>query len=288
MRKLSFNSDKLLAVAGLARLMQENYDLTYAAGLWKEDLQNGLCWFVDCTINPDEAGSINGEFPDYLAPTWSWASAYGKTVNFEYARKEQLPERGIQILDLEVFHLSGDLAAFGCITSAKLSICTKKRRAVLVPRSTRLELCIPFGHLNGLFRYPLYAVDPLMESFVGLVALDSMEVHEGVSRQYQDSQMGKTRSSAVGGTANQAFCNRQLSSGGFEVWCVPCVVGTYPERPPTMSALVLTASNADRHEYRRIGYMQVENLDFFSNDYFHNSFVVERDLHQDFEVIHIV
>jgi hypothetical protein len=43
-RALTVLSDKLLAIPGIAQLMQEKFNFDYGAGLWKEDLLHGLCW----------------------------------------------------------------------------------------------------------------------------------------------------------------------------------------------------------------------------------------------------
>lgn len=67
-RKLSFASDVLPALAGLAWIVAQR-DQTrshYVAGLWWEDIGHGLCWTVD-------GAKSSRRFP-YVAPTWSWAS----------------------------------------------------------------------------------------------------------------------------------------------------------------------------------------------------------------------
>ncbi|KAF2839465.1 HET-domain-containing protein, partial [Patellaria atrata CBS 101060] len=43
-RSLTFITDKLPALSGLAGLLHKRYRCTYLAGLWREDLQVGLCW----------------------------------------------------------------------------------------------------------------------------------------------------------------------------------------------------------------------------------------------------
>lgn len=42
-RALTVPTDKLLAIAGIATLINKSYGCGYVAGLWKEDLQKGLC-----------------------------------------------------------------------------------------------------------------------------------------------------------------------------------------------------------------------------------------------------
>jgi hypothetical protein len=64
-RRLSYRSDKLNALTGIAREFQSCLNDEYLAGLWKGDLVRGLLWR---TAEPDPGSTI------YVAPSWSWAS----------------------------------------------------------------------------------------------------------------------------------------------------------------------------------------------------------------------
>ncbi|KAI3327243.1 heterokaryon incompatibility protein-domain-containing protein [Xylariaceae sp. AK1471] len=64
-RKLTYDSDKLPAIAGLARLSKKNNE-DYIAGLWKSELPESLLWRVDSTQSK--------RYDQYVAPSWSWAS----------------------------------------------------------------------------------------------------------------------------------------------------------------------------------------------------------------------
>ena len=47
-RQLSFQSDRLPAISGLAEAFEQATGITgYAAGLWQEDLLDGLLWSVE-------------------------------------------------------------------------------------------------------------------------------------------------------------------------------------------------------------------------------------------------
>jgi hypothetical protein len=82
-RALTVRSDKLLAVAGLASLVQESLGGTYGAGLWKEDLQKGLGWYVVRLLaEPNVPNEPHGRAMEYIAPSWSWASLHGPDVKF--------------------------------------------------------------------------------------------------------------------------------------------------------------------------------------------------------------
>ncbi|RYP46432.1 hypothetical protein DL768_007344 [Monosporascus sp. mg162] len=67
--RTTFSTDRLAAVRALARYFGGTSQFAY--GLWAEDLQNGLLWYVDdvlCSEHMDK----------YVAPSWSWASIQGR------------------------------------------------------------------------------------------------------------------------------------------------------------------------------------------------------------------
>ncbi|TVY42633.1 hypothetical protein LSUB1_G005400 [Lachnellula subtilissima] len=64
-RLLTYESDRLAAIAGLAKETQRQTNFSYKAGLWAEDIHTGLLW------------GVNGRgerVAKYQAPSWSWAS----------------------------------------------------------------------------------------------------------------------------------------------------------------------------------------------------------------------
>jgi hypothetical protein len=112
--KLTLQSDKLVAVAGLARLLQAEHGGVYVAGLWKEDIESQLCWK---TRGPGRRSSS-----PYIAPTWSWASINGAIEN-SYNEKSSEGPLCIQALDVQVKHASHDI--FGAISAANLRLLCK-------------------------------------------------------------------------------------------------------------------------------------------------------------------
>ncbi|KAE9368337.1 HET-domain-containing protein [Stipitochalara longipes BDJ] len=78
-RKLTFQSDVLPAISGMAKLAQQSTGDQYLAGLWKSTLLRGLLWESNwdqnyMTVRPRE----------YLAPSWSWASIIGSIHCFRF------------------------------------------------------------------------------------------------------------------------------------------------------------------------------------------------------------
>lgn len=71
-RELTQPTDKLVAIAGLARKFHAKTNDQYIAGMWRQDLTFQLCW------------SVYGERENkglYVAPSWSWASIPNGAVN---------------------------------------------------------------------------------------------------------------------------------------------------------------------------------------------------------------
>ena len=76
-RSLTYESDRLIALAGVAKLFQRYFSATiaggnrYLAGLWEGDILNGLAWSVG-NREMRQAPSLSSRIP-----SWSWASAQG-------------------------------------------------------------------------------------------------------------------------------------------------------------------------------------------------------------------
>ncbi|KAF7910487.1 uncharacterized protein EAE98_012019 [Botrytis deweyae] len=62
-RNLTYNTDKLPALAGIATQMHNIHKYDYLAGLWKQDLDYGLLWYV---ASQPKIGSGKYEFPSLL------------------------------------------------------------------------------------------------------------------------------------------------------------------------------------------------------------------------------
>ncbi|KAH8764432.1 heterokaryon incompatibility protein-domain-containing protein [Hyaloscypha finlandica] len=69
---LTYETDRLTAIAGLARYMKPILKCSYIAGLWKDSLVLQLLW--------RSAGRGN-RASRYQAPTWPWASRSGQVIS---------------------------------------------------------------------------------------------------------------------------------------------------------------------------------------------------------------
>lgn len=66
--KLSFASDKMVAISGIAQKVAKESGDVYVAGLWRKDIELQVLW---CQVSP---GRRLKKGSTYRAPSWSWAS----------------------------------------------------------------------------------------------------------------------------------------------------------------------------------------------------------------------
>lgn len=67
---LTYENDKLMAIAGLASKMEKEIKGQYLTGLWRKHLAYQLLW----NIRRRTVGAPRLRPQEYIAPTWSWAS----------------------------------------------------------------------------------------------------------------------------------------------------------------------------------------------------------------------
>jgi hypothetical protein len=69
---LTYSSDRLIALAGIATIFERKFRIRASFGLWLEFFLDELLWFV-----PFSRGSVR----HHIAPSWAWASLHGSPVN---------------------------------------------------------------------------------------------------------------------------------------------------------------------------------------------------------------
>ncbi|CAI6067856.1 unnamed protein product [Clonostachys chloroleuca] len=85
--EFSQNSDKFIALAGLANKIRDATGDEYVTGLWRKDLHRQLCWVpdIDSRFRFDRYTATT-----YVAPTWSWANAEGPVMyDLRYTAREE-------------------------------------------------------------------------------------------------------------------------------------------------------------------------------------------------------
>ena len=79
-RSLTYASDVLPALAGLATIMARTQRLHYANGVWKEHIVYGLLWRAEPRGDP-RANDMN-PVDVALQPSWTWTSHWGLTTSY--------------------------------------------------------------------------------------------------------------------------------------------------------------------------------------------------------------
>ncbi|KAI9774693.1 MAG: hypothetical protein M1840_002942 [Geoglossum simile] len=120
MRNLTYETDKLPAIAGLANEIQRLTGDKYLTGLWKSCLSRQLLWYGVGLSKPSTP----------RAPSWSWAALNGKTIYSKVLIHQAWGEHEseIQLLSTPTkatgnpgrLHLAGKLVAASISTNIRL------------------------------------------------------------------------------------------------------------------------------------------------------------------------
>ncbi|CAO2653535.1 Nn.00g029460.m01.CDS01 [Neocucurbitaria sp. VM-36] len=123
-RGLSFISDKLPAIAGMAESFGALVHDQYCAGLWSSGMPVGLLWSVSSAEIKPRLSSEN-----ITAPSWSWA-AVADAVRFDPLHTRR---GGDVVFDVEVQRCDVELldarAPYGLVKEGRLTLSAHARRA---------------------------------------------------------------------------------------------------------------------------------------------------------------
>lgn len=127
-RYLTFSSDKLPALAGIASRVHDITKDDYLAGHWRRELERSLFWRVDFETSTSHPSRVK----EYRAPSWSWASVNAST-DFQIAELNtgDVPTT-MQIIKASV-NIEGE-NPFGCVTGGAIVL-----RADVIRASWRAE-----------------------------------------------------------------------------------------------------------------------------------------------------
>lgn len=70
-------NDKLMAIAGLAKVFRAKVKCEYVAGMWRDDLGWALRWHTTYSSSGTELFKYSKRSRVHLAPSWSWSSMDG-------------------------------------------------------------------------------------------------------------------------------------------------------------------------------------------------------------------
>jgi hypothetical protein len=115
--KLTYTSDKLVALSGIVKLMERALDDQYCAGLWRKNLVTQLSWLSAC----DEQRLRPRPNP-YRAPSWSWASLDGRISARFYSDSSYTNMKTlVNIIDCEIESTTDDATSMVTGGTLKLS-----------------------------------------------------------------------------------------------------------------------------------------------------------------------
>ena len=118
-KRLTYSSDKLFAITGLAKQYMARNRLhasDWLVGLWKPQLPHALLWRVEQGRRPTK----------YRAPTWTWASIDGEVKYPEPSSSTR--ETCVEIIDLDMKYSSSGRSSggggdnFGIVQSGKMKV----------------------------------------------------------------------------------------------------------------------------------------------------------------------
>lgn len=145
--KLTYDSDRLPALSGIACLVASKTDDEYVAGLWKKDIPAGLLWYV-WPCRP--LGST------FIAPSWSWASPPAAWT-FDPERRRFLKLDVIEaVAQLATSNPYGEISAAHLVVSGPLKQCAANQLIKKGPRffglksekSLTVRFAFDAGHID--------------------------------------------------------------------------------------------------------------------------------------------
>jgi hypothetical protein len=119
---LSYRTDRLVAIGGLAHMVQMTLKSQYFAGLWRESFADQLLWFADPPPTTQESLV-------YVAPSWSWAACNSR-CNFRKSPGGIKTSTILDILDIKVDLVSDN--PFGQVKSGYLMVASRLAKAKLL------------------------------------------------------------------------------------------------------------------------------------------------------------
>jgi hypothetical protein len=158
---LTFSTDKLMAVAGLAKAIDDSIGSQYLAGLWRNDLELQPAWKV---LDPKSRPTMEDSEP--RGPSWSWASVDGKIAMTYWEADLAIGATTIlaHVIDAEIIPVTGD--EFGLIRGGKIRILSSLgiiRLPIIDDGSAMSGLDDSAEVIRDVFYLPLHIMDEYSE-----------------------------------------------------------------------------------------------------------------------------
>lgn len=135
-RNLSFDSDKLPAIAGIAKAFARSTGYSYVAGLWREDIVPGLLWY--------RRTGDKGPLISQKLPSWTWARFNGEVTFWNGRDLMMVSDYSCDFMDIS-YTPSGRLGPYGEVSDARL----KLHGIMIVVQCKKDENGIRLYHFEG-------------------------------------------------------------------------------------------------------------------------------------------
>jgi hypothetical protein len=133
---LTRNTDKLVAIQGIANWVSQATGDQFIAGLWRSRIIEELCWIKEDPMV---------ETVEWRAPTWSWASSNGR-IDYSFLSKFHRGHSSRHI-EAELVELHATAKTSGELEDASIKIRCKPLHAIFTPGAA---LQPPKNDLHGL------------------------------------------------------------------------------------------------------------------------------------------
>jgi hypothetical protein len=170
-RKLTYESDRLLALAAIAEKMQSfRPNEKYFAGIWSDNLLEDLAWHTTQMANRDRPVA-----PKTRAPSWSWASTNG-TVEWcgtSQIRNDRMPK-------LQVHYRPIGAPFLGRYTEGLLEFEGQTLSAIWDIVEFRINIAIPGVNISDhLHKFPDYKIDQVEKDIRQTILLCYFGIFDG-------------------------------------------------------------------------------------------------------------
>jgi hypothetical protein len=230
-RQLTFESDKLPAVSGVASRIHEMTGSKYLAGLWRDNFPLELCWSVDYISSDSSKPQLlpNG----FIAPSWSWASVNG-ALSFVDQDPETLFESLITILDAKC-SVPG-FNPYGEVTDG-----------FLILRGLIVTINVNCGNTDNCWDYTVGENPESSETMAPDCMLVQCQINTAT-----DSEKKTVRRARKGDI---------LAPFSAEVYCIRLV--NIEDEDSVKYGMLLGCSETEDNVYTRLGLVELDSEDWF-------------------------
>jgi len=120
-RNLTYHTDRLYALSGMAATMSPSAKGSFLAGLWKEELPLGLLWRTQADYHTRKT-LVSRRHQKYYAPSWSWASVTGPIEYIALPGREYSFELATDLTILEAICIPAGASPYGPVRSGYLKV----------------------------------------------------------------------------------------------------------------------------------------------------------------------